>query len=133
MARSAEKPYTKLLLTLMAEKTSILSKAQALTKMGMAETSLPLWESAAAHEERIAPLLETLGRTLEAAMHRISAASCYEMAGDFSRAANFYHAALSGPLRKRNRAEVEQMLGVCLKQLSHSKLARPSGSKAKVS
>jgi hypothetical protein len=36
--------------------------------------------SAAAYEERIAPLLDTLGRELEAAVHRISAASCYQKA-----------------------------------------------------
>ena len=44
-------------------------------------------------------MLDALGRELEGAMHRISAASCYEKVGDASRAVNLYRAALSGPLR----------------------------------
>ena len=47
-------------------------------------------------------------------MHRISAASCYEKAGDASRAVNLYRAALSGPLREDTREEVESMLNACL-------------------
>ena len=42
------------------------------------------------------------------------AASCYEKAGDPSRAVNLYRAALSGPLREDTRTEVENMLHACL-------------------
>src|SRR5690242_18120388 len=84
---------------LLAEKSAVLSKAQALTAMGMGQTAQPLWASAASLEERIAPLLDASGDDVEAAVHRISAASCYEKAGDPSRAANLYRAALGGPLR----------------------------------
>ena len=52
-------------------------------------------------EEEIAPLLEAHGRQREAAMHRISAASCYERVGDRARAVNLYQAALAGPLLER--------------------------------
>src|SRR5262245_41847331 len=71
------RPYPKRLKELMGEKTTVLSKAQALSDIGMAEMALPLWETAASFEERIAPLLEAVGRDLEAAVHRISGASCY--------------------------------------------------------
>ena len=57
-------------------------------------------------------------RELEGAIHRISAASCYEKAGDVSRAVNLYRAALSGPLREDTRQEVEDMLSACLVALN---------------
>ena len=66
----------------MNQKSEILSKAQALWEVGMTETAQPLWLSAANYEERIAPILDALGRELEGAVHRISAASCYEKAGE---------------------------------------------------
>ena len=109
-------PYTKTLKETMSRKSEILSKAQALWEVGMAETAQPLWLSAANYEEHIAPMLDALGRELEGAMHRISAASCYEKAGDPSRAVNLYRAALSGPLREDTRQEVENMLRACLEK-----------------
>ena len=109
-----KRPYTKTLKETMHRKSEILSKAQAFWEIGMMETAQPLWLSAANYEEHIAPMLDALGRELEGAMHRISAASCYEKAGDPSRAVNLYRAALSGPLREDTREEVENMLNVCL-------------------
>lgn len=102
----------------MAEKSAILSKDQALTTMGLPETAQPLWASAAGDEERIASVLDAHGESLEAAIHRISAASCYRKAGDPSRATNLYRAALAGPLRETSRREVETMLAVCLTLLA---------------
>ena len=87
-------------LDLMAEKSTILTKAQSLVEIGMNETAQPLWLMAAMLEERLAPRLDALGRKREAAVHRISAASCYQKANEFSRAANLYQAALAGPLRQ---------------------------------
>ena len=87
------KPYTTVVKDLMGKKSYLLSKAQALSEVGMLETTQPLFLSAAAYEERIAPLLETLGRELEASVHRISAASCYQKAGYLHRAVNLYRAA----------------------------------------
>jgi len=104
----------------MRRKSEILSKAQAFWEIGMTETAQPLWLSAATYEEHIAPMLDALGRELEGAVHRISAASCYEKAGEPSRAVNLYRTALSGPLRADTREEVENMLNACLAGLSHS-------------
>src|SRR5436309_8643129 len=98
MVKGKRKAYPQAVLDLMAEKTALLSKAHALAEMGMPEAAQSLWESAASREERLAPLLEALGRDAEAAVHRISAASCYRRAGDASRAVNLYRAALAGPL-----------------------------------
>lgn len=115
------RPYSRAVERMMGEKSQILSKAQTFSDMGMAETAQPLWASAGAYEEQIAPLLEALGRDMEAAVHRISAASCYARAGDPSRAANLYRAALSGPLRDETRREVELMLAECLSELGGSR------------
>ena len=120
------KPYTKTLKETMSRKSEILSKAQALWEIGMQETAQPLWLSAATYEEHIAPMLDVLGRELEGALHRISAASCYEKAGDPSRAVNLYRAALSGPLRDDTRDEVENMLNACLASLDQQRLGKDS-------
>ncbi len=120
MPKAKVKPYPKPVKELMAQKSKILSQAQAFSEMRMDESTVPLWASAAALEERLAPLLETLGRDLEAALHRISAASCYQKAGDLSRAANLYRAALAGPLRDHTQQEVKEFLSDCLAQLARS-------------
>ena len=125
MAKAKAKPSLGLIEELMTEKSAVLSKAQALT--ALEQTVQPLWASAAALEERIASLLDARGDDLEAAVHRISAASCHEKAGDPSRAANLYQAALAGPLREVTRKEVEGMLAACLSRLK----ATASGRKAR--
>jgi hypothetical protein len=109
-ARASSHPVDELL----TEKSKIHSKAQALATIGLPETAQPLWASAASYEERIASLLDAHGQDLEAAVHRISAASCYQKAGDPSRATNLYRAALAGPLREGTRNDVETMLKECL-------------------
>jgi hypothetical protein len=120
MAKAKAKAISQQIEELMAEKSGILSKAQALTTIGLPQTAQPLWGSAASYEERIASLLDAHGEDLEAAVHRISAASCYQKAGDPSRATNLYRAALAGPLREMTRNEVEAMLTQCLRLLRDS-------------
>ena len=120
MAKAKAKPYPPSLLELMAAKTALLMKARTFADIGMAETARPIWAVAASHEERIAPLLDALGRDLEAAASRISAASCYQKSGDLSRAANLYQAALAAPLRSNTRRDVEAMLADCLDELSRT-------------
>ena len=117
MAKAKAKPYPPALLDLMASKTALLMKARTYADMGMAETAQPMWVAAAAYEERIAPQLDLLGRELEAAASRISAASCYQKSGDLSRAVNLYQAALAAPLRATTRRDVEAMLAGCLDEL----------------
>jgi hypothetical protein len=111
----------------MAESSAVLSKAQAFATMAMGQTAQPLWASAASLQERVAPLLDADGEALEAAVYRMSAASCYEKAGDLSRAANLYQAALAGPLRSVTRKEVEGMLAACLARLKAEAPRRKAG------
>lgn len=125
MAQAKTKPYPQAVVDLMAQKTDVLSKARALADLGMPETAVPLWASAASYEERLAPLLEALGRESEAAVHRVSAASCYQKAGEFSRAANLYRAALAGPLRADTRPHVERLLADCLAELTEATIGSP--------
>jgi hypothetical protein len=120
MPKSRGKPYSRAILDLMAETSGIIMKARALAALGMPELAPSAWLSAAAREEQVAPLLETLGRELEAAVHRISAASCYQHAGELGKAINLYRAALAGPLRAPTREEVEQTLAGCLSELARS-------------
>jgi hypothetical protein len=122
MAKAKGKPYPPSLLELMEQKTAILLKARTFADMGMAETAQPMWTVVASYEERIAPLLDVLGQTLEAAASRISAASCYQKGGDLSRAANLYQAALAAPLRPNTRRDVEAMLAGCLEELRRTAL-----------
>jgi hypothetical protein len=117
MAKAKAKPYPPSLLELMASKTALLLQARTFADMGMAETAQPMWAAAASYEERIAPQLDLLGRELEAAASRISAASCYQMGGDLSRAVNLYQAALAASLRATTRQDVEAMLAGCLDEL----------------
>jgi hypothetical protein len=132
MAKAKAKAYPASLLELMASKTAILMKARTFADMGMAETAQPIWATAASCKERIAPLLNALGRTLEAAASRISAASCYQKGGDLSRAANLYQAALAAPLRPNTRRDVEAMLAGCLDELSRTALNGSSRRGGKV-
>ena len=113
------KPYTPQIKRLMAEKSRLLMKAVAFEEMNLGETAQPIWATVAAHEERLAPLLELLGRVSEAAIHRISSAGCYERCGDHSRAANLYRAASAGPLTDATRNDVDKRLSTCLKHLRH--------------
>ena len=113
MAKRKASLYPPAVLELIAEKSAVLSKAQAFAEIGMADMATTLWVSAAACEVRLAPLLEAVGHNLEAAVHRISAASCYRRAGDLTGAVNLYRGALSGPLLEHTRREVEQHLAEC--------------------
>ena len=130
MAKAKETVSARQIDELLAKKSAILSKAQALATMGLVETAQLLWETAASYEERIASLLDAHGEGLEAAVHRISAASCYQKAGDPSRATNLYRAALAGPLRAATRKDVEAMLKECLTLLRNA--APPKVVKASV-
>jgi hypothetical protein len=104
----------------MAETSGLILKARALVAMGMPELASSAWLAAAAGEEQTAPRLETLDRAQEAAVHRISAASCYQSAGELAKAVNLYRAALAGPLPEHTREETEQFLAACLAQFARS-------------
>ncbi len=120
MPKAKSRPYPHALLQWMAETSGMIMKARALVAMGMPELAQPAWMAAAAGEEQVAPRLETVERDQEAAIHRISAASCYQHAGEVAKAINLYRAALAGPLPENTQKETEQLLVACLAQLARS-------------
>jgi hypothetical protein len=120
MPKTKVRPYPRLLLEQMEQTSGYIMKARALVAMGMQELAVSAWLAAAAGEEQVAPRLETLERDQEAAVHRISAASCYQHAGELAKAVNLYRAALAGPLPEPSRKETEQFLASCLVQLARS-------------
>ncbi len=97
-----------------------IQKARSLVALGMPELAIAVWLAAAIGEEQVAPRLETLDRDQEAAVHRISAASCYQHAGELAKAINLYRAALAGPLPDHTRKETQQILVACLAQFAWS-------------
>jgi hypothetical protein len=95
----------------------LLSHAQALTDYGRKDEASAELARAAVAEEQAACLLEAAGREEEAAIHRISAASCYEDLGQYARAVTFLRAALSIPLPADYRERVTGQLGRCLSKV----------------
>jgi hypothetical protein len=120
MPKTKVRPYPPSLLERMADTSGLIMKARALVAVGMPELAISAWLAAAANEEQVAPRLETLDRDLEAAVHRISAASCFQHAGELAKAINLYRAALTGPLAEHTRKETEQFLADCLAQFARS-------------
>jgi hypothetical protein len=120
MQKTKASPYPESLLKRMSETSGLIMKARALVAMGMPELSLTAWLAAASGEEEVAPRLETIDRGQEAAVHRISAASCYQHAGEMAKAINMYRAALAGPLPEPTRQETEQLLAACLALFARS-------------
>jgi hypothetical protein len=86
----------------LAEKSAALSQAQALSAMGMGQRAQPLGASAAAVEERIAPLVDPAADELEAAVHRISAAGRSRLAAT----ARGVKRALTAPISGFSRANI---------------------------
>jgi len=107
-----------------------VSNAMSLVVFAAKEEVDAAWHQAAVKEELAAYLLEAEGKELEAAVHRISAASCYEDIGDYARAITLLRAALSVKLRPVYRIKIENQLKDCLKKVrkkprrsSHKKTA----------
>jgi hypothetical protein len=120
MLKTKARPYPRCLLERMEETSGIIMKARALVALGMPQLALSAWLTAGAGEEQVAPRLETLDRDEEAAVHRISAATCYQHAGELGKAINLYRAALTGPLPEPTRKETEQLLADCLAQFARA-------------
>jgi hypothetical protein len=116
MRRPKGKPSAALIEQMLDEASWLLSHAQALGDYGRYEEAAAEQVRAAAAEEQVACLLDADGQELEAAIHRVSAASCYEKLGQHTRAATLLRAALAAPLHDDYRGRVEQQLVHCLVQ-----------------
>lgn len=116
MRRPKMKTPPTLIDRMLSETSWLLSHAQALSDYGRVEEAATELARAGASEEQVACLLEAHGQELEAAIHRVSAASCYEKLGEYVRAVTLLRAALSAPLENDYRGRVERLLARCLKQ-----------------
>ncbi len=125
MPRSKGKPSAALIDKLLGEASWLLSHAQALSDYGRSEEAAGELARAASCEEQVACLLEATDQEREAAIHRISAATCCEKLGQFARAVTFLRAALSADLLEEHRTRVREQLQRCLIQV-HKELSRGS-------
>jgi hypothetical protein len=116
MSRTKGKPSAALIDQMLGEASWLLSHAQALTDYGRQDEAATELARAGTCEEQVACLLEAAGQEREAAIHRVSAASCAEKLGQYARAVTLLHAALSVPLPEDYRARTQQQLARALAQ-----------------
>jgi tetratricopeptide (TPR) repeat protein len=102
---------------LLGEASWLISHAQALADWGQEREAEAELAQAAAKEEQAAGWLVAAGRIAEAAVHWISAASCYQQVGDDARAAAIFRRALAGSLPETTRQEVRRFLEQCLARM----------------
>ncbi len=110
MGRVKLSPRATLIERMLAEASWLLSHAQSLDDYGRQEEATAERGRAASCEEQVACLLEAAADDREAAIHRVSAASCYAQLGQHSRAVTLLRAALSADLPIDYRASVQQQL-----------------------
>ncbi len=128
MIRPKNKTAPSLIDRMQGEASWLLSHAQALADYGRTEEAAAEWARASTGAEELACLLEAAGQQREAAIQRVSAASCHEKLGQHARAVTLLHAALSSVLPDDYRARVEQQLTRCLAQAQKElrrKMTRP--------
>jgi hypothetical protein len=114
MSRPKTKPSATLIDRMLGEASWLLSHAQALADYGRREEAAAELARAATCEEQVACLLDAAGQGREAAIHRVSAASCHEKLGQFPRAVTLLRAAQAFPLPADYQTRVEQYLARCL-------------------
>jgi hypothetical protein len=123
MPHAKGKPSAALIDQVLGEASWLLSHAQALTDYGRREEAAAEWARAAGCEEQAACLLDADGQESEAALHRVSAASCCERLGQYARAVTLLRAALSAALTEEYRTRVERQMASALGR-AHKDLSR---------
>lgn len=88
----------------------LISHAESLMDRGEVAASGVELRFAAETEEEVAGLLEISGDEVEAAIHRVSAASCYRQIGEYFRAMTLLRAATATNLPDSYREEVRRLL-----------------------
>lgn len=114
MSRTKMKASDTVLEQMLNEASWLLSHAEALSEYGRGEEAAIEWGRAANCEEAVACLLDAAQRGHEAAVHRVSGASCYARLGQPTRAVTLLRAALSSPLPDDYRSQVERQLAAVL-------------------
>lgn len=103
---------------LLGQASRLISRAEALIDQGIFEAARQEWSRAAETEEEAACLLEMSGREREAAVHRVSAASCYEQVDQPFRAITLLQAALASEVREPYRERILKQIKRCRKSAS---------------
>lgn len=109
----------------------LLSHAESLADYGREEEAAAELARAAGCEEQVASLLDAADREMEAVVHRVSAASCYEQLRQYPRAVTLLRAALSAELSDDYQRQVEKQLARCLAQ-ARKELSRASARPAHI-
>jgi hypothetical protein len=130
MPRSKGKPSAALIDRMLGEASWLLSHAHALGDYQRYEEAAAELTRAANCEEQAASLLDADGQELEAAIHRVSAASCWEKLGQYTRAVTLFKAAPVAPLHDNYRARVQKLLTDCLTKAT-KELSRAARRKAR--
>jgi len=117
MGRPKGKPSLSVTEQVLDEASWLLSHAQALADYGRQNEADAELARAASCEEQVAGLLDADGQEHEAAIHRVSAASCFEKLGQYARAATLLRAAISAKLPGDHRARLEHQLARCLARI----------------
>jgi hypothetical protein len=107
MARTKNGTKQSLLDTVLDEASWLITHADSLSCHGRKKEAQAEWLRAATCEEQVACLLETEGQDLEAAIHRVSAASCFAKAERYADAVTLVRSALSFSIQEDNRLEIE--------------------------
>ncbi len=128
MPRTKNGTRSKRLTEVLQEASWHVSHAMELAAFAPKEEVVSQWLQAATKEEYAAFVLEKDGSVLEAAVHRISAASCYEEVAEHERALTLLRAALSVEMRPTYRIQIEKQLKDCLAK-ARKQLRRQSRKK----
>ena len=123
MSRPKTKSPAAFLDKMLGEASWLISHADALEVYKRPEEAAAEWARAAVCEEQVASLLEADGQENEAAIHRVSAASCLEKLGQYVRAVTLLRAALSTDLPSEYRARLERQHARCLAKVRKELLA----------
>ena len=129
MGRQKTKPSVSFVEKMLDEASWLISHADALEVYKRPEEAAAEWARASVCEEQVASLLEADGQENEAAIHRVSAASCLEKLGQYVRAVTLLRAALSAELPSEYRARVERQHARCLAKV-RKELVRAARKKA---
>ncbi len=101
--------------------SKLVSFAKHLDSLGKPRSAIKVWCDAGAAEEIVSVLLEAVGRTAEAGVHRASAATCYEKGRIYPRAVSLLQAALAAQVAESFKRRLRRQLQRCL-SMARSKL-----------
>ncbi|MBC8232780.1 hypothetical protein H8E77_24795 [bacterium] len=90
MVNEPKHPYSDDVQRLIGDKSGTLLQARLCLSLGLRKESEKFFDFAANKEEQIANLLEASGNFEDAVINRISAASCYSMAGKYHQARDLF-------------------------------------------